>query len=73
MCFDGGAGAEGWQNLSVSAEGHLAIQHATQEATPLGRLAAPAEIASAALFLAFDESSYVNGTELFVDVGSAQI
>jgi NAD(P)-dependent dehydrogenase (short-subunit alcohol dehydrogenase family) len=34
---------------------------------PMGRLAKPAEIAQAALFLASDESSYVNGTAFTVD------
>lgn len=33
----------------------------------LGRLCEPHEVASAALFLASDESSFVNGTHLFVD------
>jgi NAD(P)-dependent dehydrogenase (short-subunit alcohol dehydrogenase family) len=41
--------------------------------TPLGRLGEPDETASAALFLASDESSFVTGSELFVDGGSAQI
>jgi NAD(P)-dependent dehydrogenase (short-subunit alcohol dehydrogenase family) len=41
--------------------------------TPLGRLGDPDEVASAALFLASDDSSFVNGSELFVDGGSAQI
>jgi NAD(P)-dependent dehydrogenase (short-subunit alcohol dehydrogenase family) len=40
---------------------------------PLGRVAEPAEIANVALFLASDESSFVNGVELFVDGGQAQI
>jgi NAD(P)-dependent dehydrogenase (short-subunit alcohol dehydrogenase family) len=44
-----------------------------QESTPLGRLGDPDETASAALFLASDESSFVNGSELFVDGGAAQI
>ncbi|SEN12018.1 NAD(P)-dependent dehydrogenase, short-chain alcohol dehydrogenase family [Luteibacter sp. UNCMF331Sha3.1] len=40
---------------------------------PMGRVADPTEIANAALFLASDESSFVNGAELFVDGGQAQV
>ena len=36
---------------------------------PPGRLAKPSEIAQAALFLASDESSYVNGATFTVDGG----
>jgi NAD(P)-dependent dehydrogenase (short-subunit alcohol dehydrogenase family) len=36
---------------------------------PMGRLAKPREIVNAALFLASDESSYVNGTAFLVDGG----
>lgn len=38
---------------------------------PMGRLAEPEEIAAAALYLASDESSYVNGTTFLVDGGTA--
>jgi NAD(P)-dependent dehydrogenase (short-subunit alcohol dehydrogenase family) len=40
---------------------------------PLGRVGRPNEIAAAALFLASDESSFVNGIELFADGGAAQV
>lgn len=39
--------------------------------TPLGRLGRPEEIASVALFLASDESSFVTGVDLYVDGGMA--
>jgi len=40
---------------------------------PMGRLGRPEEIATVALFLASDDSSFVTGIELFVDGGTAQI
>src|SRR5438876_137835 len=40
---------------------------------PLGRAGTPDEIAKAVVFLASDDSSYITGTELFVDGGFAQV
>ena len=43
------------------------------ESVPLGRFGTPDETAKAVVFLASDDSSYVTGTELFVDGGFAQV
>jgi NAD(P)-dependent dehydrogenase (short-subunit alcohol dehydrogenase family) len=40
---------------------------------PRGELGRPEEIATVALFLASDDSSFVNGVELYVDGGTSQI
>jgi NAD(P)-dependent dehydrogenase (short-subunit alcohol dehydrogenase family) len=40
---------------------------------PLGRIGTPDDLGKAAVFLASDDSGYVNGVELFVDGGAAQI
>ena len=49
-----------------------AISHFASQ-VPLGRIGRADEIATAAVFLASDDASYVTGVELFVDGGMAQI
>jgi NAD(P)-dependent dehydrogenase (short-subunit alcohol dehydrogenase family) len=69
----GATSTPGWHGLAASLEQDQEMQRLTRAATPLGRMGTPDEIANAALFLASDESSYVTGSEIFVDGGSAQI
>lgn len=58
----------------ASSEAQLETMLAPMKAaTPLGRLGTSEETARAALFLASDESSFMTGSELFVDGGSAQV
>jgi NAD(P)-dependent dehydrogenase (short-subunit alcohol dehydrogenase family) len=41
--------------------------------TPVGRMGRPEETAAVALFLASDDSSFMTGSEVFVDGGMAQV
>ncbi len=56
-----------------SVEGADAIRAQFAAAIPLNRMGRPEEIASAALLLASDDSSFVAGAELSVDGGMAQV
>jgi NAD(P)-dependent dehydrogenase (short-subunit alcohol dehydrogenase family) len=69
----GNTSTPGWHGLAASEEANQGMIKFVEGATPLGRLAAPEEIAAVALFLASDESSYVTGIELFADGGVAQV
>jgi len=59
--------------LGMSDEQIEQVKAQTAVTTPSGRAGTPDEIAKAVVFLASDDSSYVNGIELFVDGGLAQI
>jgi NAD(P)-dependent dehydrogenase (short-subunit alcohol dehydrogenase family) len=64
---------EGLRELLGSAQAGQDRLNSIKTTVPLGRLGLPDEIAKAAVFLASDDSSYVTGTELFVDGGFAQV
>jgi NAD(P)-dependent dehydrogenase (short-subunit alcohol dehydrogenase family) len=61
----------GLQGLNDATSEQLASKFTP--AVPLGRTGVPDDIAKAVSFLASDESSFVAGTELFVDGGFAQV
>jgi NAD(P)-dependent dehydrogenase (short-subunit alcohol dehydrogenase family) len=63
----------GLNDLLASSETGEQRRKMISSSVPLGRLGTPDEIAKAVVFLASDDSSYVTGTELFVDGGFAQV
>jgi NAD(P)-dependent dehydrogenase (short-subunit alcohol dehydrogenase family) len=58
-----------WHSIEAAEERMKAIS----TTVPLGRFGTPDEVAKAVVFLASDDSSYIAGTELFVDGGFAQV
>jgi NAD(P)-dependent dehydrogenase (short-subunit alcohol dehydrogenase family) len=58
-----------WHSIEAAEERMKAIS----TTVPLGRFGTPDEVAKAVVFLASDDSSYITGTELFVDGGFAQV
>jgi NAD(P)-dependent dehydrogenase (short-subunit alcohol dehydrogenase family) len=63
----------GLNELLASGEAGEQRRKMVASAIPLGRFGQPDEVANAVVFLASDDSSYITGTELFVDGGFAQI
>jgi NAD(P)-dependent dehydrogenase (short-subunit alcohol dehydrogenase family) len=69
----GATDTPGLENLLASSEAGQQRRKMISTTVPLGRLGTPDEIARAVVFLASDDSSYITGTELFVDGGFAQV
>jgi NAD(P)-dependent dehydrogenase (short-subunit alcohol dehydrogenase family) len=63
----------GADNLFSDQDQLKAFKSGMIAAVPLGRIGAPSEIAKPVVFLASDDSSFITGTELFVDGGMAQV
>ncbi|MCQ6957023.1 SDR family NAD(P)-dependent oxidoreductase [Mucilaginibacter aquariorum] len=69
----GATSTPGWHDLMHSTGFHDEGLKSLSDQTPLGRIGDPSEIAAVALFLASDESSFMTGSEVFVDGGLAQV
>jgi len=63
----------GLSDLLASSETGQQRAKLISTTVPLGRLGMPNEVAKAVVFLASDDSSYITGTELFVDGSFAQV
>jgi NAD(P)-dependent dehydrogenase (short-subunit alcohol dehydrogenase family) len=63
----------GLSDLLASGEAGEQRRKMVASAIPLGRFGRPDEVAKAVVFLASDESSYITGSEIFVDGGFAQV
>ncbi|AKA24422.1 SDR family NAD(P)-dependent oxidoreductase [Pseudomonas chlororaphis] len=62
----------GWNDFASSKSELEQIMAQAASQSPFNRMGSPEEVAGAALFLASDDSSFVNGTGLYVDGGTLQ-
>ena len=69
----GATDTPGLSDLLGSSEAGEQRRKMIANTVPLGRFGTPDEIAKAVVFLASDDSSFITGTELFVDGGFAQV
>lgn len=69
----GPIGTPGLSGLAPDAEAAEQLLAGLASGVPAGRLGTPDEVADAVLFLASPRSSYITGTELYVDGGASQV
>ncbi|MFC7455661.1 SDR family NAD(P)-dependent oxidoreductase [Brachybacterium sp. GCM10030267] len=69
----GSTDTPGLRGLAENPSHAKAMLEGMASGIPLGRTGEPAEIANAVLFLASDQSSFITGSELFVDGGEVQV
>lgn len=63
----------GLNGLAPDDEQAAQLRDTLAAGVPLGRMGRPEEVANLALFLATDQSSFITGTEIFVDGGANQV
>ncbi len=63
----------GYDNFGMSKEKMAGFLEAMTATIPLGRVGTPDEIARTVVFLASEDSAFVNAVELFVDGGASQV
>ncbi|BBA95248.1 putative short chain dehydrogenase [Actinacidiphila reveromycinica] len=63
----------GLNGLAPDEEQAAQLRETLAAGVPLGRMGRPEEVASLALFLATAESSFITGTEMYVDGGANQV
>ncbi|MBR1223074.1 SDR family oxidoreductase [Bradyrhizobium sp. U87765 SZCCT0131] len=59
-----------WNRTAPTAEAFKAFEQRISQTSPLGRIGEAEEVAKTVLFLASDDASNVNATEIFVDGGT---
>jgi len=59
-----------WDRVAPTPDAFNAFEKRLSQTIPLGRMGKPEEVAKTVLFLASDDSSNVQGAEIFVDGGS---
>lgn len=62
-----------WERVAQSGPAGQQMLASVVNTVPMGRFGTRDEIAGAVVFLASDDSTFVTGTELFVDGGTAQV